>query len=189
MKKEIKQVVGIDVAQKELVVCFGRMYDDWTIEFPSNKVFPNSSKGFNLLLDWVKRIKTNGIPVGYVCEATGVYHESLVYFLDGLGDKISIVLPNKISSYMRTLDLKTITDRTASEAIARFGLERNLEAWHRPDAEYKKLKQLTRERNQLIVERTALKNQLHAEKAQAEPYKACVERLNKRPCLIGKKKK
>ncbi len=28
MKKIVKQVVGIDVAQKELVVCLGRMYDD-----------------------------------------------------------------------------------------------------------------------------------------------------------------
>ncbi len=28
MKKILKQVVGIDVAQDELVVCLGRMYDD-----------------------------------------------------------------------------------------------------------------------------------------------------------------
>ena len=28
MKKIVKQVVGIDVAQNELVVCLGRMYDD-----------------------------------------------------------------------------------------------------------------------------------------------------------------
>ena len=28
MKKIVKQVVGIDVAQKELVVSLGRMYDD-----------------------------------------------------------------------------------------------------------------------------------------------------------------
>ena len=28
MKRIVKQVVGIDVAQGELVVCLGRMYDD-----------------------------------------------------------------------------------------------------------------------------------------------------------------
>jgi transposase len=32
MKRIVKQVVGIDVAQKELVVSLGRMYDDWTPE-------------------------------------------------------------------------------------------------------------------------------------------------------------
>jgi len=29
MKRILKQAVGIDVAQKELVVCIGRIYDDW----------------------------------------------------------------------------------------------------------------------------------------------------------------
>ena len=53
-------------------------------------------------------------------EATGVYHESLAYFLAEKGYAISIVLPNKISNYMRTLEVKTITDKTASEAIAMF---------------------------------------------------------------------
>lgn len=31
MKKVVKQVVGIDVAQKELVVTLGRMFDDFSI--------------------------------------------------------------------------------------------------------------------------------------------------------------
>ncbi len=46
MKKIVKQVVGIDVAQKELVVCLGRMYDDWTPELYAIKTFPNTTKGF-----------------------------------------------------------------------------------------------------------------------------------------------
>jgi hypothetical protein len=30
MKKVIKQVLGIDVAQDELVVCLAKKYDDWS---------------------------------------------------------------------------------------------------------------------------------------------------------------
>jgi transposase len=48
---------------------------------------------------------------------------------------------------------------------------------------------LTRERNQLIDERTALKNQLHAEKAQAEPCKGSIGRITKRISLIDKQEK
>ena len=48
----------------------------------------------------------------YVMEATGVYHESLAYFLEEKGYEVSIVLPNKISNYFRTLEIKTITDKT-----------------------------------------------------------------------------
>ena len=49
MKRIVKQVVGIDVAQKELVVCLGRMYDDWTPELYASKTFANTAKGFAAL--------------------------------------------------------------------------------------------------------------------------------------------
>src|ERR1700741_1124726 len=122
MKKLVKQVVGIDVAQEELVVCIGRMYDDWTPELYSHKTFPNTAKGFILLAEWESKLSDPGIELRYVMEATGVYHESLAYFLSERGDRLSIILPNKISNYSRTLDVKTVTDKTASEAITRFGL-------------------------------------------------------------------
>jgi hypothetical protein len=50
MKKIVKQVVGIDVAQKELVVSLGRMYDDWSPEVYANKSFANIQKGFMTLV-------------------------------------------------------------------------------------------------------------------------------------------
>ncbi|MFM8744658.1 MAG: hypothetical protein ACKODM_15205 [Cytophagales bacterium] len=47
MKKIVRQVLGIDVAQKELVVCLGRMFDmDWALELYSHRTFPNTDKGF-----------------------------------------------------------------------------------------------------------------------------------------------
>ena len=64
-------------------------------------------------MSWVKKLTDEAIAVRYVMEATGVYHESLAYFLDEKGYEVSIVLPNKISNYFRTLEVKTITDKTA----------------------------------------------------------------------------
>jgi len=173
MKEIVKQVAGIDVAQNELVVHLGKMYDDWNPELIASKNFTNDRKGFESLISWVKKLTDgdNAVMVRYVMEATGVYHECLAYWLDGQGYEVSIVLPNKISNYARTLNVKTVTDKTSAEAIALFGLERKLERWHPPTGIYKTLRQLTRERNQLIVERTMLKNQLHAEQAEAEPNK------------------
>ena len=122
----------------------------------------------------------------YVMEATGVYHESLAYYLSDRGYKQSVVLPNKISNYFRTLEVKTITDKTASQAIARFGLERKLDDWVRPKPVFKTLKQLTRERGQLVEERTMVKNQLHAEQAEAEPGDSSIQRMKKRITLLDK---
>jgi len=186
MKKIVKQVVGIDVAQNELVVCLGRMYDNWIPELYSSKTFANTQKGFASFVAWVNKLTDDAVPVRYVMEATGVYHESLAYYLDEQAQELSIVLPNKISNYTRSLEIKTVTDKTASESITRFGLERKLDRWFRPQGIFKKLRQLTRERDQLVVERTMLKNQLHAEKTEAEPSKKSMERMKKRIVLLDK---
>lgn len=186
MQKIVKQVVGIDVAQQELVVCLGRMYDNWVPELYGHQSFPNTAQGFSRLLDWISQQSSQTVPVLFVMEATGVYHESLAYWLHEKGYEQSIVLPNKISNYFRTLEVKTITDKTASEAITLFGLERKLNNWVPPHPLYKKLRQLTRERDQLVAERTMVKNQLHAEQAEAEPNKASLGRTKKRIGLLDK---
>lgn len=189
MKKILKQVAGIDVSQKELVVCLGRIYDEWTIELYAHKTFANTKKGFAVLLAWVQKQTVTGINLRFVMEATGVYHEELAYFLDEQGCAISVVLPNKISNYFKTLDVKTITDKTSSQAIAQFGLERKLEDWKRPKDIYKKLRQLTRERDQIVQERTVVKNQLHAEQAEAEPHKKSIARIKQRIALLDRQEK
>ncbi len=183
--KLLKQVVGIDVAQKELVVTFGRLQDDLTIDLQAYNVFKNSENGFLKLTKWVNKLTDKTVKVRYVMEATGVYHQKFAYYLDEKQEDLSIVLPNKISNYMRTLDIKTITDKTCSEGIARFGLERKLESWTKPKDIYRILKQLTRERRQITDERTIVKNQLHAEETEAIPHLSSIERLKKRILFLN----
>lgn len=189
MKKIVKQVLGIDVSQKELVVCLGRMYDDWTPELYAYKTFANNVKGFSSLLLWIKKLTDQNIATRFVMEATGVYHELVAYYLEAQGLEVSIVLPNKISNYARTLDTKTVTDKTASEAISLFGLERKLDLWKKPKDIFKILRQLTREREQVVAERTIVKNQLHAEKSEAMPNKNSIARVMKRIELMNKQEK
>jgi transposase len=189
MKKIVKQIVGIDVAKDELVVRLGKLHDDFESVLYSSKTFVNKKKGFESLVGWVKKLTDQSVAVRYVMEATGVYHEALAYYLDSHELAVSIILPNKICNYARTLDTKTVTDKTAAEAITKFGLERPLEQWHRPDEMYSKLKQLTRERSQMLDERTVLKNQLHAELAGAMPHKNTVVRIKKRIEIITKQEK
>lgn len=182
----LKQALGIDVAKDELVVSLGRMYKDLTIEIYSTNVFSNNQSGFKLLMKWVNQQTESAIKMQFVMEATGVYHQKLAYFLDEEGCNVSVVMPNKISNYMRTLEIKTITDNTCAKAIAQFGLERKLDLWKRPNPVYKKLQQLTRERDQIVSERVAVKNQLHAEKTEAEPHQNSIKRLNARIVFLNK---
>lgn len=187
--KLLKQVVGIDVAMGELVSNFSVLSDDLDIKLKSNGVFKNKEKGFVELIKWAEKHATADSEVLFVMEATGVYHEKLSHRLHERSKKVVIVLPNKISNYARTLDIKTVTDKTASEAIARFGLERNLETWEPAHQIFREMKQLTREREQIVAERTIIKNQLHAEHTEAFPNSNSLKRLKKRIKLLNDQEK
>ena len=185
----VKQAVGIDVSQKELVVCLGRMDSNFSPELFAHKVFKNTEHGFSSLLIWVKKHTDEGVNLRFVMEATGVYHEAFAYFLDEKGYNLSVVLPNKISNYIRSLNLKSKNDKADSRAIAMFGLERKLDSWHRPKKIFREMKQLTRERDQVIHERTIVKNQMHSEETEARPNKRSVKRLKERINLLNKQEK
>jgi transposase len=189
MKKVVKQVVGIDVAQNELVCCFGKVYEDFKLELVARYTFENKKTGFEKLIEWLEKLVDKDVQLRFVMESTGVYHQSFAYFLHDKGYSVSIILPNKISNYARTLAVKTITDKTMADAIAQFGLERNLDDWQPPKGIYRTLQQLTRERSQLTDEKVVIKNQLHAENAEAKPNKKSIERCNKRLALIEKQVK
>lgn len=187
--KKVKQVVGIDVAQSELVVSLGVMMEDLNHILGQPKSFTNNLKGFNALMAWVKKNVDDETKLRFVMEATGVYHEKLAYFLDDRGYSLSVVLPNKISNYFRTLEVKTINDQTAAVAIARFGLERNLDNWVRPRPVYRSLRQLTRERNQIIEQRTISMNHLHAEQSEADPCAHSIQRIKSLIKLLNQHEK
>ena len=120
----------------------------------------NNRKGFDKLLSWVNKLKVKDVEVRFVMEATGVYHEGLACYLVDKGHKVSVILPNRAKAFSKTLTTKTVTDMTASESLAVMGLEKQLDDWQKPGEQINHLKQLNREREQLIQERSMIKNQL-----------------------------
>jgi transposase len=87
---------------------------------------------------------------------------------------------------MRTLSIKTVTDSTCADAITQFGLERKLDYWAPPKPIFRTLKQLTRERDQIVAERVTIDNQIHAEKTEAFPNANSLKRLDARRRLLCK---
>lgn len=189
MKKLIKQVVGIDVAHKKIDVCLGRMDVDTETEVYAYRTFNNNEKGFVAFTHWVRKHTQPDVPLRYVMEATGVYHERLAYYLSDTGQSVSIVMPNKITNFFRTLEIKTVTDKSMSFAIASFGLEKKLRDWTAPKKIYRELRQITRERDQIITERTMAKNKLHAEQAGAYPNERTITRIQARIKLLDGQEK
>ena len=87
---------------------------------------------------------------------------------------------------MKTLSVKTVTDKVSAQVLAQMGLERKLEAWQPPQKMYNELRQLTRERDQLVGEQSQVKNKLHAEKSGAWPNKQSIKRMQQRIRVLSK---
>lgn len=186
MKKMLRQSVGIDVGKDELVSKFARLYEDFHREIPSSKVVKNNLQGFSKLLSWCDKLKEKQIELRFVIEATGVYYEALACYLVDQGQQVSVILPNRAKAFSKTLTTKTVTDMTAAESLAVMGLEKQLDGWQKPGEEINHLKQLNREREQLLQERSMIKNQLHAEQHSAWPVEQSIKRMKDRIRYITK---
>jgi len=186
MGKIIRQCIGVDCGMVEHVLTYSRINADLQVEHVSTLKIKNSSSGFIKLKKWVKKLTSTATPLQFVLEATGVYHESLARYLAENGFTLSVVLPNRARYFAKTLKIKTVNDKVSSQALAVMGLEKKLEPWSKPEAVYNELRQLTRERDQLVQERTQVKCQLHAETSGAWPNKSSISRMKQRISLLDK---
>lgn len=186
MEKRIKQCVGIDCGLKELVVAYGVMDEKYDSKILSNTQFSNDAKGFKKLFAWSTKLNGEGEAVNYVIEATGVYHEQVSVYLHGQSCKVSVLLPNQAHAFMKTLSVKTVNDKVSAQVLAQMGMEKKLVTWQPPQKVYNELRQLTRERDQIIGEQTQVKNQLHAEQSGAWPNKSSIKRIQQRIRFLSK---
>ncbi|MGN6566845.1 MAG: IS110 family transposase [Flavipsychrobacter sp.] len=180
MNKIIKQAVGIDCGKQELVASIGFLDSSLQTSIKATSTFSNDERGCKALIAWVKKYAVPKVALQFVAEPTGVYHERLCYYVTALGYSISIVLPNRAASFLKTLQVKTINDRISASGLALMGLEKKLDNWNPPNVIMKQLKQLCREREELIEDITSVKNQLHALNSSAVYAGTSIQRLQQR---------
>ena len=179
MKRTVnKQNVGIDISKDDFKVCFYQRFDNEDQRIKAQTKFNNSLGGFRKFHQWIERHRVAEIVVRLTVEATGVYYEQLAhYFYQTTDYQVSVVLPNKYSAYIRSLNLKSKTDKIDAQALGQMGLERNLTPWEPSNPEILIIKQLCRERVRLLDQKTVVQNQLHALKCSFEPNTATLERM------------
>lgn len=188
MEEITKQSIGIDCAKDDFVVTFSICDGQQNIKHLSSRSFNNDSKGFGLFNKWFAKFWNQSVPLILVMEATGVYHERLAYFLSDKGYRVAVVLPKRAKDFSKTLKVKSINDRIASQYLAIMGLEKKLDLWSKPSKQYHDLKRLTREKERLQQQITQTKNQLHAEKSGMYPHANTLKRLNQHLKLLEKQR-
>lgn len=175
--KIVRQNSGIDMAKDKFDASFTTIDDKQNIHHKRVKMFKNNSSGFEKFYNWCKKHEQEDIPMHFTMEATGVYYESLAYFLVEKGENISVLLPNTVKRFGESLNLKSKTDKIDAKIIGQMGVERKLPKWTVTTPIYRDLKTLTRHRQNLVEMRTMLKNQLHAENHTAHPHGQTITRM------------
>ncbi|MEA3452049.1 MAG: IS110 family transposase [Bacteroidota bacterium] len=175
--KTVRQNSGIDMAKDKFDAGFTTIDDQQNIKHRGIKMFNNTPQGFEEFYNWCKKHQQKDILMHFTMEATGVYYESLAYFLIEKGENVSVLLPNTVKKFGESLNIKSKTDKIDAKILGQMGVERKLPIWNATSLIYRDLKTLTRHRQNLVEMRTMVKNQLHAENHTAHPHGPTITRM------------
>src|SRR5690606_15842665 len=99
--------------------------------------------------------------------------------------QFAILLPNHSKQFAASTSTKTKTDRVDARLLCRMALERRIEPWQPASPLMRRLKDLMRERAELIDQRTVTRNRLAALKASYDPSEQTEQRLEQQLALYA----
>lgn len=164
----LRYCVGIDVGKDTLHLCISAIDADGRVSVKGSSKFSNLTSSFENMEAWCdKHCKNIDLPVRYLMESTGVYHEQVAWYLFRTDKLVSVVLPNKAKHYLRSLGHKSKNDRSGGRKIdarglAQMGLEQNLPLWQPLSKEIYTLRMLTRQHQRLQELKNQSQNQQHS---------------------------
>lgn len=132
-----KIVIGVDIAKLSFDVAF--LYQNSTYY----QHFDNNPQGFGLFLSFVMHSVTTANhhnahnyntqdklpPLHLVMEATSIYWQALALWAYQLGLMVSVINPNFIRAYAKSLGIRTKTDKQDAKLLARYGRHENPKGW------------------------------------------------------------
>jgi transposase len=97
-----------------------------------------------------------------VLEATGIYWLSFATFFSRQGYSVSVVNPAQAHYFAKALLKRAKTDAIDAQTLTELAVLLQPELWTPPPAIYEELEQRLRQRDDLLLMRGQLRNQLHA---------------------------
>ncbi|MEM6878341.1 MAG: transposase, partial [Bacteroidota bacterium] len=171
--------IGVDISKDFFHAVIMRVYANRKGEAVASRKFKNSLTGFKAFVKWIDRKTTDARLVHIGMEATGRYHEGLAYYMLEHPYRQSVVLPNKIKSFSRSLNEYSKNDALDASLIARYVAMHVPSPWQPLSPLMRQLRELSRERQSLVNMRTMAKNRSHALNSGHRPLRDTVKRLRK----------
>jgi len=186
MEQEVLSIaLGVDISKDSLSVCLCFLGLDLTKGYEPGGDLPNNKQGFNQLDKWLVKHGVDKSLLNVVLEATGVYHESFAYHMHTEGYRVCIMQSGRVKRYAQSLDQRSKTDALDSRMLSMLGSERKLTSWTPPSESMQSLRFLSRERADLIKERTVEKNRSHAKDIAHFKSSKSTSRYKKRMKLLN----
>nr|WP_193362575.1 IS110 family transposase [Gayadomonas joobiniege] len=135
---------GIDISKNKIDVCWLR---DAHKGKKKSKVLKNNTDGHQALAKWLlDNIKAKPEQVIVTLEPTGVYHETLMYFLHDHGFKVYLVNSGYAKKYAQAINLTHKTDKSDAFMLANYGCAQqgHIEFWKPEPIEVRELNALLR---------------------------------------------
>jgi transposase len=151
--------IGMDVASEQFHAAIGTA--PWQLVVKATE-FPNTPAGFEQFRTWLAAHGCTPADTVLCMEATGVYGEALAYFLASHAFRVAVEPPLRVKRAFKPNGPKT--DAVDSQQIAEYACRYadQLAYWQPRPELLEQLNVLLTTREQLVKQRTAHKNSLHA---------------------------
>ncbi len=154
-------------------------YPDTPLRKIPAQTFERSVQGVHAFLSWLDAQGVDATNVRVVMEATGNYSTELAQWMLSQRPTLNpaIANPRHTSAFIKSMGVRNKTDRLEARALGFYGIERRPPAYQPPSPEMAELRALSRYRDGLVRERTALKNRIKETRESAFVRKNQAKRL------------
>lgn len=165
--KNVAAWVGCDVSKKTFDVALFQEQKGKTVQLKKLPAdgFERSKKGVKKFITWIDNLLqiNEGEECRVVMEATGSYSRELYAWMISTRPSLSpaILNPMRASKYIKSLDIRSKTDRLDARALAWYGKERRPAEHKPPSPAISELRELSRHRQRVITQRVAEENRLN----------------------------
>ncbi len=100
----LRYCVGLDISKDSIQVWLSVIDTTGKVTIKGTTQINNKLSAFAGLQTWIsKHCKQADLPLRYVMESTGVYHEQLAWYLFNTDGAVCVLLPNKAKHYLKSL--------------------------------------------------------------------------------------
>jgi transposase len=160
----MSEYVGIDVGKEQVDICWLR---DIVSGKKKTKRFNNQPEAFAEITHWLtKQTQVRPEKIIITLEATGVYHEALIYFLHDRHFQLIVSNPGKAKKFAQSIGLIHKTDKSDAMMLARYGYSQpsGITFWKPEPPEIRQLKAMMRRLEALEKDYQREKNRFEASK-------------------------